>query len=138
MPSDAFPRLQRLVRRLQEHEPAVPPSGNSLVVYGYIRTPESEPGYANACGDLLRWWAAEAHWELGAIFRDLGVGSSQLVRPGFTGLLDVLHLPDTAMAIVVERRQLSRKPMDAKRFSSAIRRTGARLQVLADELDPPP
>lgn len=137
MTGDAFPQLLRLALRLEQTEPA-PSIGALPMAYGYIRTPEREPAYADACGDLLGRWATTAGYKIGAIFRDLGIGSSQLIRPGFTGLLDVLGMADTATVVVVEKRQLSRKPADAKALSAAIRRTGAELRVLADELGPLP
>jgi hypothetical protein len=135
MADSVFPQLQRFVLHLQERGLAAAPAGKPQLVYGYVRT--AEPAYANASAEVLSWWATAAGWELGAVFRDLGVASSQLVRPGFTGLLDVLRLPDAAMAIVVERRQLSRKAAGFKECRAAIQRTGSCLRVLADELEPP-
>jgi hypothetical protein len=137
MADSVFPQLQRFVLHLKERGLVQAPTGKPLLVYGYVRTPEPDPAYANACAEVLDWWATAAGWELGAVFSDVGVGSGQLTRPGFTGLLDVLRLPDAAMAIVVERRQLSRKSAGFKEFRAAIRRTSSCLRVLADELEPP-
>jgi len=132
-----FPQLQRLVHHLRERGLVATPAGKPLLVYGYVRSPEPEPAYANACAQVLDWWATAAGWELGAVFRDVGVCSSQLTRPGFTGLLDALRLPDAAMAIVVEKRHLSRRTDGVKRIRAAIRQTGSGLRILADELKPP-
>jgi len=132
--SPKYAQLQQLACQLRERIPFATPAGKALLVYGYIRTPEPEPDYADACGDLLRAWAATRGWELGAVFRDLGTGSSQLVRPGFTGLLDALRLEGSALALVVETRQLSRKPEGVKHLTAAIRQTGSSLRVLADEV----
>lgn len=137
MSSDVFPELRQLARQLNDYQPDVKPVGTPLLVYGYVRTPESEPTYAEACGELLRQWATATRWELGAVFRDVGVGSSQLQRPGFTGLLDVLRLPEASLAVVVKRQQLSRKPEGIKQLTSQIWRTGASLRVLVDELAAP-
>jgi hypothetical protein len=122
---------------LKERGLVAVPAGKPLLVYGYVRSPEPEPAYANACAQVLDSWATAAGWELGAVFRDVGVGSSQLTRPGFTGLVDVLRLPDAATAIVLENRHLSRRLDGVKRLRAAIRQTGSSLRVLADELEPP-
>ena len=134
MSNFVFPELQQLANRLRERVPYSAPAAKPLLVYGYVRTPEREPSYADACGDLLRWWAEVKGWQLGVVFRDLGVGSSQRLRPGFTGLTDVLRLPEAALAVIVEKRHLSRKPEGVKQLTAAIRRTGSSLRVLADEL----
>jgi hypothetical protein len=46
-------------------------------------------------------------WHLGALFRDHGVASTAPIRPGFTGLLDVLRLPYNACALVIDSTHLS-------------------------------
>ena len=136
MADAVFPQLQWLVLALKERGLVATPAGKPLLVYGYVRSPEPEPTYANACAQVLDWWATAAGWELGAVFRDVGVCSSQLTRPGFTGLLDALRLSDAAMAIVVEKRHLSRQPDGVKRLRASIRQTGSGLRILADELEP--
>jgi hypothetical protein len=137
MTDTAFHPLQRFVLALKERGLVAAPAGKPLLVYGYVRSPGPEPTYANSCAQVLDWWATAAGWELGAVFRDVGVCSSQLTRPGFTGLLDALLLPDAAMAIVVEKRQLSRKPDGLKRLRATIHQTGSGLRILADELESP-
>ena len=129
-----YPDLQELADRLKKL-PIVTPSALPSLVYGYVRTAEPAPDYADACSDLLTWWTASCGWQLGVVFRDVGVGCGRAVGPGFTGLLDVLHLPKVAYAVVVTT-QLGRKPKDAARLTAEIHRTGATLRVLADEVRP--
>ncbi|MDX3187856.1 recombinase family protein [Streptomyces sp. MN03-5084-2B] len=128
-----YPELQELADWLKT-APVIAPPALPPLVYGYVRTAEPEPDYANACSDLLTWWSASRGWHLGVVFRDVGVGSGEAVRPGFTGLLDVLRLPEAAFAVIVETKQLGRRPEDVARMMAQIQRTGASVRVLADEL----
>jgi hypothetical protein len=136
MAADVLPELQVLASKLMSRPAVKLPAGKRLTVYGYVRTEETAPAYASACADFLTWWSAGEGWHLGAIFRDLGVGSETLMRPGFSGLLDVLRLPDSAGVAIVDSTHLSGIPSVAKRLALAVRRTGTTVRVLADEDDP--
>ncbi|MGW4059722.1 recombinase family protein [Amycolatopsis sp. NPDC004747] len=128
-----FPDLQVLADHLKK-TPIIAPSDPPPLVYGYVRTAEPEPSYADACSDLLTWWCASRGWQLGVVFRDVGVGCGKAPRPGFTGLLDVLRLPEAAFAVIVEMKQLGRRPEDVARQVVQIQRAGALVRVLADEV----
>ncbi|MFF0149136.1 resolvase-like protein [Amycolatopsis sulphurea] len=104
-------------------------------VYGYVRTAVFDMAYADGCTDLLRDWSQREGWRLGGVFRDLGVLGSVLERPGFTGLLDVLRLPDSTAALVLTNRHLSDSNSVAAHLTQTIRRTGATLRVLADVIE---
>ena len=130
-----FPDLQVLADCLKK-SPIIAPPASPPLVYGSVRTAEAEPSYADTCSDLLTWWCASRGWQLGVVFRDVGVGCGHAVRPGFTGLLDVLRLPEAAFAVVVETRQLGRRPEDVARQLAQIQRTGTFVRVLADEMRP--
>lgn len=127
-----FPDLEELADWLKT-APVISPPAPPPLVYGYVRTAEPEPSYADACSDLLAWWCGSRGWQLGVIFRDVGVGCGQAVRPGFTGLLDVLRLPKAAFAVIVETSQLGRSSEDVERKLTDIQRTGAFVRVLANE-----
>ncbi|OKJ97404.1 recombinase family protein [Amycolatopsis sp. CB00013] len=131
---DAFPELQELAGWLGQQPPSPLTTTTSPLVYGYVRTPESQPSYAEACADLLTWWSVARGWRLGVIFRDVGVGCAHEARPGFTGLLDVLQLPEAAFALVVTSDHLDRRPTEATRRTAKIRRTGCQVRILADEV----
>ncbi|MCU1679450.1 MAG: hypothetical protein JWQ81_189 [Amycolatopsis sp.] len=135
MTADAFPDLQLLAKKLLQLPPAEPPA-TAQMVYGYVRTRalQSAHAYANACADLLTWWSVASGMCLGTVFRDQGVASTALIRPGFTGLLDVLRLPDSACALVIDRTHLSAFSAIAKQLTADIRRTGSTVRILADEL----
>jgi hypothetical protein len=132
-----FPELQVLAARLLTQPIAQMAAGKALTMYGYVRTDEAHPAYADACVKLLTHWSHTAGWRFGAAFRDLGVSSESLTRPGFEGLLDVLRLPDNAEAIVVHQTHLSAVKPIAKQLRAAVHLTGTSLRVLADELSPP-
>ncbi|WP_329067756.1 hypothetical protein [Amycolatopsis sp. NBC_01480] len=133
MTAETFPELHVLARKLLTIPPAEYPA-NPQMVYGYVRTGTVDPAYADACADLLTWWSVASGLRLGTIFRDRGVASTALIRPGFTGLLDVLRLPDSASALVIESKHLSGTATIAKQLTAEIRRTGSTLRILADEL----
>jgi hypothetical protein len=99
-----------------------------------VRTRAVHPAYVDACADLLTWWSVANGLRLGTVFRDHGVTSTALIRPGFTGLLDVLRLPDSAGVLAIESKHLSGTAAIAKRLTSEIRRTGSTVRILADEL----
>lgn len=130
---DDFTELRALSLKLlampQALAPMTPP-----IVYGYVRTNKPYPEYVAACADLLTWWSTSRGWRLGVVFRDDGVGSTTKTRPGFTGLLDVLRLPDSAHALVIDQTHLSGTAKIARQLTADVRRTGATVRVLTDEL----
>jgi DNA invertase Pin-like site-specific DNA recombinase len=133
MTADAFPELQLPAKKLLQFPPAEPPA-TAQMIYGYVRASTTKPAYADACADLLTWWSVATGVRLGTVFRDHGVASTTLVRPGFTGLLDVLRLPDSAGALVIEGKHLSDTARIAKQLTADIRRTGSTVRILADEM----
>ncbi|WP_370943293.1 hypothetical protein AB5J62_29900 [Amycolatopsis sp. cg5] len=129
-----FSELQTLAEKLLTRPCADTPAGKPQTMYGYIRTERRSPDYRDACADLLNWWSASEGWQLGTVFCDRGVGSHVLIRPGFTGLLDVLRLPGAAGVVVVSGSHLSECAVISGRLTSTVRRTGSTIRILADEL----
>jgi hypothetical protein len=84
-----------------------------------------------SCRDPLGWWCLLRSWQLGVAFRDHDVSRTALIRPGFAGLLDVLRVPDSAFAVVVDTNHLSGMATVAKQLRSEIRRTGSTVRSLA-------
>jgi hypothetical protein len=134
MAVEMFPELQALADQLTHRSPVELPTSTSRTFYGYVRTDKRNLAYANACADLLTWWSTTEGWRPGTVFRDLGVSSETLNRSGFTGLLDVLWLPDSDGVVVVENAHLSDSALVVKRLTLAVHRTGATVRSLADEL----
>jgi hypothetical protein len=123
MTADASPELQVLAKKLLRL-PTTEPPATAQTVYGYVRTRTAQPAYVDACADLLTWWSRAIGLRLDTVFRDNGVASTALVRPGLTGLLDVLRLTDSASALIIESTHVS-----------DIRRTGSTVRILTDELN---
>ncbi|MCU1685206.1 MAG: hypothetical protein JWQ81_5945 [Amycolatopsis sp.] len=134
MTSDAFPEHQELCTRLLAKAATEPATPTNQVVYGYIHHTRRNTAYLAACADLLEWWCLSEGWHLGAVFRDRGVPGSTLIRPGFTGLMDVLQLNQNAYALVIETNHLFGTKSIATRLTSVNHRTGAKLRILTDEL----
>ena len=105
-------------------------SADRAVYYGYVRTDTGNE--ATSAYDALVCWCVDQGWYLSTIFRDVGMCSNALRRPGFTGLLDALHLPDTAGAVVLDWTHLSDSAVIAKRLHLAVRRIGVELLVRDD------
>ncbi|WP_370945379.1 recombinase family protein [Amycolatopsis sp. cg5] len=130
----SFPDLQALALRLLFRQYREVSSSQRPMVYGYIRCDEPQPDYVTACADLLTWWTMAEGWRLGTIFQDVGISAETVVRPGFTGLLDAVRLPDSAAAVVVDIAHLSTCELGARRLTMAIRSTASTLHVLTDAL----
>jgi hypothetical protein len=109
------------------------------VVYGYLRTATQEPAEAAGYECELVAWCEREGWQLGAVFRDVGIGPDVLIRPGFAAVLDVLGLPGSSGVVVLDSGHLSTLGSVAKVLRSAIRRTGAVLfirgEIVATEPD---
>jgi hypothetical protein len=135
--TDTYPELADLLVLLSRQPRPEQPAGKQLTVYGYVRSAVHDPAYGHACADILTCWAVRQGWRLGTVYRDLGVGSSQLIRPGFAALLDVLRLPGSGDVLVIEERHFSRTAAIAKQLQMAVRRTGSQTRVLVNELAAP-
>jgi hypothetical protein len=112
-------------------------SGLCPLVYGYIRSRERRPSYVLACRRVLTRYCAQENLLLCAVFVDqeqCGTDVDGAGRPGLTGLCDVLELPDSFAAVMVDLRHLSPEPDVAHRLSQRLRETGARMLTVRDAL----
>ncbi|MEC3978159.1 recombinase family protein [Amycolatopsis sp. H20-H5] len=134
MTTEAFPELQALATKLIALPPADVPASKLPTVYGYVSAEQATPGYADACADVLTWWSVARGWRLSLVFRDIGIESTALIRPGFTAATDVLRLPEASGLLVISHGHLSPTRSVADRLALAVRRTGTTLRILADEL----
>lgn len=105
------------------------PVGTTHVVYGYLRTTDHSPSLAEVYETDLVAWCEKEGWQLGAVFRDVGVAPNALIRPAFTAALDALHLPGSDTLVVLSRSHLSTVNTVATRLHSELRRTGATLCI---------
>lgn len=110
-------------------------SGIRPLVYGYVRSRERRPSYVLACRRVLSRYCMQENLRLCAVFADqgeLGTEADGDGRPGLTGLFDVLELPDSFAAVVVDLRHLSPEPDISHHLAQRLRETGARMLVVRD------
>jgi hypothetical protein len=99
------------------------PTGRPLV-YGYIRSHQ-----VRACGRVLERYCWRERLRLCGVFVDDGIAADVTMRPGFSGLCDVLRLPDSYGAVTVSLAHLSSDATIADLLAHRVRATGARLLV---------
>jgi hypothetical protein len=102
-------------------------SANRPLVYAYIRSATYRPLYIEACRRNLERYCRKENLLLSAVFTDHGVPADRVVRPGFTGLCDVLRLSDSFAAVVVTSEHLSTDSRITKLLADQVRAAGARL-----------
>ncbi|MGW3959116.1 hypothetical protein ACWED2_04790 [Amycolatopsis sp. NPDC005003] len=83
---------------------------------------------------MLDLWCYTEGWVFGAWFADRSAAADEAPRPGFTGLVDVLPVYPRTVVLIVESASLSPHPGTALAMQAVIRRTGATLRVLDEEL----
>lgn len=106
------------------------------LVYGYVRCAVKRPTYVAACHDALVRWCGDEDWQLGAVFTDASTPPRQLIRPGFTALLDALSLPGVLGVVVVDAAHFSSHPSVVTSLVRRIRDTGAAVLVMDGTLPP--
>jgi hypothetical protein len=134
MHPDMPPKLEALADVLLARPFVAPPAVDPLVAYGYVSTPDDDPMPRNACAAVLDLWCYTEGWVFGAWFSDVLSKPDEVVRPGFTGLVDVLPVYPRTVALIVESASLSLQVGTALAMKAVIRRTGADLRVLDEEL----
>lgn len=109
-------------------------SGFRPLVYGYVRSRERRPSYMLACRRVLTRYCAQEELLLCAVFIDQETLGTEVDggRPGLTGLADVLELPDSFAAVMVDLRHLSPEPEIAHRLAQQLRETGARILTVRE------
>ena len=108
-------------------------SSDQPLVYGYVRTCQEQPNYLTICRRALERYCQRERLRLCTVFTDLGVGDEVLIRPGLTGLCDVLRLPDSFASVLVSVKHLSPVGRVAEHFARQLRDTGARLLFVRPE-----
>ncbi|WP_438490252.1 hypothetical protein [Streptomyces sp. S186] len=109
---------------LTEHRPI-----NGPVVYGFLRLLKSSAARQTALTGTLAEYCRSHELVLGAIFIDRGGNSAH--GAAFTGLLDVLDLPDVYGVVLPAASHLGPKSIAAER-QREIPRSGVRLMVVRD------
>jgi DNA invertase Pin-like site-specific DNA recombinase len=102
---------------------STPPDGRP-VAYGYLRLAESDKDQLAALRLEIAAFCETAALLLVNTFYDRGYDGSEMARPGFAGLLDVLALPESTRLVVPDLLHLS--PVDVVRqgLLRQVQRTG--------------
>lgn len=128
------PKLEALADVLLARPFVAPPAVDPLVAYGYVSTSAVDPMAGHDYAAVLDLWCYTEGWVFGAWFADAPVDADEALRPGFTGLLDVLPVYPRTVALIVESASLSLQVGTALAMRAVIRRTGANVRVLDEEL----
>ncbi|PPK66215.1 hypothetical protein CLV40_111179 [Actinokineospora auranticolor] len=126
-PEDLARRLASLGRDV-----TLPPrfradSSHHTLVYGYIDATGRRPDFGRACRRVLEDFCRRERLRLCGVFVDRDLTPGQIQRPGFTGLCDVLRLPDSYAAVAVDAGHLFTDSSTAAALTNRLRGTGARL-----------
>lgn len=106
------------------------------VAYGYVRVAEPD-------GEVAGWRQAIAEhcqasgWRLVTTFCDRGYDGSELARPGFAALLDVLALPESTHLVVPDLDHLSEDGTVRSGLVRQVERRGITLVVAGRQTERP-
>ncbi|MFI6769611.1 hypothetical protein [Streptomyces sp. NPDC050355] len=110
---------------LTEHRPVHGP-----IVYGFLRLPKTAAARQTALTGALAEYCRSHELVLGGIFIERGSATSA-PSAAFTGLLDVLDLPDVYGVVLPTASHLGPKPIAAERRRE-IAGSGVRLMFVRD------
>jgi hypothetical protein len=102
-------------------------SASRPLVYGYLRSATYRPLHIEACRRSLERYCRKEKLLLCGVFTDHDIPADRVIRPGFTGLCDVLRLPDSFAAVMINTEHLSSDSRIVTLLGEQVRSTGARL-----------
>lgn len=126
-PDDVVQRLESLWQGIAQPPRFREDSRDHALVYGYARLSSKRASHVQACRRVLVGFCGQERLRLSGMFIDQDTAHEQIQRPGFSGLCDVLRLPDSFAAVVVDADHLSPDAETAVALVGRIRSTGARL-----------
>ncbi|MGW7492615.1 hypothetical protein [Streptomyces sp. NPDC054786] len=100
---------------------------NGPIVYGFLRLPKSSAARQTALAGALAEYSRSHELVLGAIFIERG-NTTSASSAAFTGLLDVLDLPDVYGAVLPSASHLGHRPIAERR--RRITGSGVRLMLV--------
>jgi hypothetical protein len=107
-------------------------SDNHTLVHGYLRTTIARGSFVRGCQRALRMYCERNRLRLCSVFVDRLADPSQVDAPGFGGLCDVLSLPDSFAAVVIDAAHLSPDQAVRAVLARRLTATGARLIIARD------
>jgi DNA invertase Pin-like site-specific DNA recombinase len=111
------------------------------VAYGYLRAEHPDPEALAEARKAIAAFCVSAGLRLITVFCDQGedgtADGADVLRPGWTGLLDALGLPEATTLVVLDLDHLSPHEVIREGLLRQVRRTGAELRVMGDESTEP-
>lgn len=109
------------------------PLGNRPMVYGYVLATKPNERVIAKRHEEIALFCIRQDLRLEVIFTDRDVSDEATVRPGLTGLLDVLAFPDTHGVVVTSLDDLSSKATTRAQVYRLIKATGSVVIEVHDE-----
>jgi len=99
------------------------------VVFGYVRLSRADPpGVRRQIGA----YCAREGLALELVFADSGIGDAELVRPGWTALLDALRRTGGPVVVLPTLDHLSRDPVLRAELRTQLSAAGATVTVMSN------
>lgn len=117
----------------KEPATASPAPSNPQSIYGYLRTDEPNEEQVSSWRAELGAFCRDNGLRLLMVFCDRGSDGSEIARPGFAGLLDVLALPESVGVVVPDLDHLSPRAEVRDALIRMAKRTGAELIVISGQ-----
>lgn len=101
------------------------------VVYGYIRSSHRRARYVRACRRVLERFCWQERLRLCGVFVDYGIAGDVVIRPGLSGLCDVLRLPDSFAAVTFHDLVAAKHAHDQQEQQTRLAQARARAKSLS-------
>jgi hypothetical protein len=102
------------------------------VVYGYLRIESQDLAGLAALRQAIATFCEAEEFLLVTTFSDVGYDGTEIARPGFAALLDVLALPQTARLVIPDLLHLSADEAIREGLLRQVRRTGVSVVVISE------
>ena len=99
-------------------------------VFGYVRVGSRHKARVERWRARIAEYCAQEGLALELVFADLAVRDTELVRAGWTALLDVLNLKDAQIVVVPTEDHLSRDPVLKADLRAQLAAAGAMALVM--------
>ena len=99
-------------------------------VFGYLRVGSRHKARVERWRARIAEYCAQEGLALELVFADLAVRDTELLRPGWTALLDVLNLKDAQIVVVPTEDHLSRDPVLKADLRAQLAAAGAMALVM--------
>jgi len=102
------------------------------VVFGYVRLSRADSGGVRRLRRRIDAYCAREGLALELVFADSGIGDAELVRPGWTALLDALRRTGGPVVVLPTLDHLSRDPLLRAELRTQLSEAGATVAVVSN------